>query len=102
MPSDIVESYGRKQHKKSLRTKDHAEACRKLHGVVAGIKQKFEGYRATLIAQTVAAEVPKPTPTPQSFAELGRQRSRDIAEQALTIRADLYEEVAAASVVFYV
>lgn len=32
VPSDIAATYGRAHEKKSLRTKDHREACRQLHG----------------------------------------------------------------------
>ncbi len=93
VPLDIVESYGRKQHKESLKTGDYTEACRQLHAKVAEIKGDFEDHRAKLKAVTTT--VPAPPPSPQSFADLGRQHGRDIAEQALTIRADLYEAAVA-------
>ncbi|MER9683023.1 tyrosine-type recombinase/integrase [Mesorhizobium sp. M0184] len=90
VPLDIVESYGRKQHKESLKTGDYTEACRQLHAKVASIKQKFDDHRATLKTKAVA-EAPMPALTPQSFADLGRQYGREIAERELTVRADLYE-----------
>ncbi|MER8528253.1 DUF6538 domain-containing protein [Mesorhizobium sp. M1272] len=94
VPLDMVESYGRKQHKESLKTGDYTEACRQLHAKVASIKQKFDDHRATLKAKAVA-EALIPALTPQSFADLGRQYGREISEGELTIRADLYEAAVA-------
>lgn len=89
VPSDIVETYGRQFERESLRTKDDREAAKLRHDVIAKFTNQFAKHRAALNAAKIA--VPALPPTPQSFADLGRQHGRDIAEQALTIRADLYE-----------
>ncbi|MER8816302.1 DUF6538 domain-containing protein [Mesorhizobium sp. M0965] len=98
VPSDIIKTYRRKQHKESLRTKDYSEACRKLHAAVVAIRRKFDEHRAQIKTHSevkVAKPAQMPAPTPQSFADLGRQYGREISEQALTIRADLYEAAVA-------
>ncbi|WP_287304371.1 DUF6538 domain-containing protein [Mesorhizobium sp.] len=94
VPSDIAESYGRKQHKKSLKTNDHDTAVDRLHSAGVEIKAEFAKHRASLLRQK-QEPAPVPAPTPQSFADLGRQYGREIAERELTIRADLYEEAVA-------
>jgi hypothetical protein len=95
VPSDIVESYGKENVRRSLKTKDEREAGRRRSAKVAEIEREFADHRAKLKAMAIAAETPQPAPTPQSFADLGRQHGRDIAERALTIRADLYEAAVA-------
>ncbi|MER8552733.1 tyrosine-type recombinase/integrase [Mesorhizobium sp. M1217] len=92
VPSEIAESYGKENVRRSLKTKDEREAGRRVHDKVATIEREFEQHRATIKAQEVELVKPAHVPaTPQSFADLGRQYGREIAERELTIRADLYE-----------
>lgn len=99
VPSDIVESYGRKQHKTALKTGDYAEACKQFHSEVAAIKRGLEEHRAKLIAARSAA--PTPAPTPQGLADLARQHGQVIAQRELDARADLSEKAVADTEAFW-
>ncbi|MER8546480.1 tyrosine-type recombinase/integrase [Mesorhizobium sp. M1169] len=91
VPSDIAESFGKKNVRRSLKTKDQREAGRRVHDKVAEIERDFDQHRAKIKAATETQPAQVPAPTPQSFADLGRQYGREIAERQLTARADLYE-----------
>ncbi len=101
VPSGIAESYGKTNVRRSLETKDEKEAGRRVHAKVAEIEREFADHRTKLQALVPAADAPKAVPTPQSFADLGRQYGREIAEQALTVRADLYEKAVGDSKKFW-
>jgi hypothetical protein len=91
VPSDIAESYGKENVRRSLRTKDEKRAGNLVHGKVAEIHAEFAEHRAKLAK---SAE-PKPAPTPQSFADLGRVYGREIAVRQVDALADLYEAAVA-------
>lgn len=98
VPADIVETYGRCFERKSLRTKDDRDAAKLRHAMIAKINQKFAKHRAH---QLRGVEEPKSAPSPLSFADLVRQHGRNISEQVLTIRADLFETAVANPVEFW-
>lgn len=94
VPSDICGTYGRKQQRKSLRTKDYDTAVDRLHAAVVEIKAGFAKHRADRRQEDEPHQAP-PAPTLQSFADLGRQHGRIISQRQMTIRADLYEAAVA-------
>ena len=70
VPSDIVETYGKANVRRSLGTKDEREAGRLVHKKVAEIEREFDKHRATVKAKSEVRLAVEPVPTPASFASL--------------------------------
>lgn len=87
VPTNIVETYGKRFETKSLRTRDFKEARRKLHDEVSAINRRFDDHRAKIARQTQPA-----TPQPSlSFAEIARRHASDVSDKEFADRARLFE-----------
>jgi hypothetical protein len=86
VPADIVGTYGKRFETKSLRTKDHKQACRKINGELTQIYHKFENHRA----HNTRKDLPITRPA-LSFAEIARHHARDVSDKEFADRAALFE-----------
>lgn len=62
VPADIVETYGKREELISLRTKDHAEALRKVRIKAVEVDNRFEEHRQTLRGRDAAPVVDELSP----------------------------------------
>lgn len=85
VPQDLVAAYGKAEIVKSLRTKDRAEAKRRLIIETYALEQEFDARRAELVApQAVVNDVPAPART----SALQRLRVHSERPEGLISKAD--------------
>lgn len=97
VPQDLVAAYGKAEIVKSLKTKDRAEAKRRLVNETYALEQEFDARRAELIAPSPVvndAPAPAPAPAPAGMSRLQRMRGNSKQPKSLiSVVLDLSESL---------